>query len=361
MLELPRGSIALPAFLPDATRASVRGVDAGDLETVGVPGVVMNVFHLMQRPGSSTVEALGGLHRMAGWNGPIVTDSGGFQAYSLVRERPGYGRLDDKGITWKRAGTERKFHLTPEKSVQLQVRFGSDLVICLDDCTHVDDPPEVQVRSVERTLAWAKAGKAAFVRAMEDRGVEEGKRPRLFAVVQGGGSRDLRRRCAEGLLETGFDGYAFGGWPLDREGRLLEDSLSFVRELVPPNKPLFGLGIAHPANVAVASRLGYDLFDGAMPTRDARHGRLYVLREAPDEWSFLDLRRERNVKDTEPLSPSCDCPTCGRYSKGYLHHLFTVRDPLYARLATLHNLRFMVRFMEGLGTGAVEDEPVSTP
>ena len=351
-LHLPHGSLALPCFLPDATRAVVRSVDSADLEQCGVEAVVMNTFHLMQRPGSSTVQALGGLHPMAGWMRPIITDSGGFQAYSLIRQNPKNGRLTDRGLTFKPDGSDRKFQLTPDKTIQLQLGYGADVVICLDDCTHADDSRQVQQTAVERTIAWARQGRAAFDRLVEQKGLYPDQRPRLFAVIQGGNFADLRRQCAEALLDIGFDGFGYGGWPLDAENNLLVDMLACVRELVPPEFPLHALGVGHPANVVACARLGYNLFDSAMPTRDARHGRLYAFTAASgltDNWfTYVYLNDDKHIKANAPVSPFCDCLACRRYSRGYLHHLFKIGDSLFLRLATIHNVRFMMQLMERL-------------
>jgi queuine tRNA-ribosyltransferase len=357
-LHLPHGAVRLPAFLPDATLGVVRGVDADDLARCGVQGVVMNVFHLMQRPGSSTVQALGGLHAMSGWAGPIVTDSGGFQAYSLIRENPRFGRISENGIVFRPEGATRDFQLTPEKSVRLQLRYGADVVICLDQCTHVDDPDDVQEAAVRRTVRWARRGKEEFERLLGGRrGGVAGPRPLLFAVIQGGGSRALRRRCAEELLAIGFDGYGYGGWPLDREGNLLVDLLAYTRALVPAALPLHALGVGHPTNVVACARLGYDLFDSALPTRDARQGRLYTWPEggpaaAPERVEYLYVFDKRHAKARGPIAPWCDCATCARYPLGYLHHLAKINDGLYARLATIHNLRAVTLLLDALAACA---------
>lgn len=356
-LTLRHGALRLPAFLPDATQAVVRSVDSADLERCGIEGLVMNTYHLMQRPGSSTVTALGGLHLMSGWRGPIVTDSGGFQAYSLIHENAKFGRLSDRGIVVKPEGAPREFSLTPEKSVQLQLSYGADIVMCLDDCTHADYVESVQVTSVERTIAWAKRCRAEFDRLIAQKRLAPDERPRLFAVVQGGGSHELRRRCAEELLAIGFDGYGFGGWPLDSEGKLLTDIITYTRSLIPPEFPMHALGVGHPVNVVDCARAGYAIFDSAMPTRDARHARLYSFTSAPDDalgglsgdWlKFIYINDDKYVKDDSPLAPGCDCPTCARYSRGYLHHLWRIGDSLFMRLATIHNLSFMSQLMDRL-------------
>jgi len=357
MLRLPHGQLRLPAFLPDATLGFVRAVDSTDLLGCEVQALVMNTFHLMQHPGSSTIRALGGLHRMCGWPRPIVTDSGGFQAYSLIHQNSKYGQLTDRGISFRPEGAGRKFNLSPEKTVQLQLGYGADVIFCLDDCTHVDEPLETQRVSVERTVDWARRGKAEFQRLVEQKDIPPEQRPLLFAVIQGGGSRELRRRCAGELLEIGFDGFGYGGWPLDREGNLLLDIIAYTRELVPAGFPMQGLGIGHPASIVQCARLGYLLFDSAMPTRDARHGRLYAFDVDPSsseltgEWfSYVYVQDKKHIKAAQPISQFCDCLCCTRYSLGYLCHLYEVNDSLYQRLATIHNLRFMAQLMACLGS-----------
>lgn len=353
LLSLAHGDIRLPAFLPDATLGVVRSLDSEDLEACAIEGVVMNVFHLMQRPGSSTLTALGGLHRMAGWERPIVTDSGGFQAYSYIRARSEAGRITDDGIIWTPEGAARPYRLTPEKSVQLQLRYGADIVICLDECTHADDAAELQKRSVARTLAWARRCKAEFLRLLEGRRRGSGERPRLFAVIQGGASLDLRRACAEGLLDLGFDGFGFGGWPLDSKGGLLTEILAYTRALVPSEYPLHALGVGHPSNLIACAGMGYDLFDSSLPTRDARHGRLYTWRQDrperdPEGFAFLYIFDQKHARSSQPLLASCTGLCCRRYSAGYLHHLAQIKDSLYYRLATIHNLCFMTALMDQL-------------
>jgi queuine tRNA-ribosyltransferase len=358
-LKLPHGELRLPVFLPDATQGVVRAVDSADLEQCGVQALVMNTFHLMQRPGSSTIQALGGLHRMCAWSHPIITDSGGFQAYSLIRQNARFGQINDSGILFPE-GSDRKLQLTPEKSVQLQLRFGADVVICLDDCTHVDEPEAAQVTAVRRTVAWARRCKKEFERIVEQKRLPPEQRPLLFGVIQGGGSLELRRQCAEQLLEISFDGFGYGGWPLDAEGNLLADMLEFTRGLVPSELPMHALGVGHPANVAAGYRMGYGLFDSAMPTRDARHGRLYTFAdpEAPlsedSRWlSFLYIGDDKHIKNDTPLSRLTGAPAYPDYSVAYLHHLFKLNDSLFFRLATMHNLRFMARLTERLGEETV--------
>lgn len=352
-LDLPHGSLRLPCFLPDATRAVVRAVDSADLEAVGVEGLVMSAFHLMQHPGSSTVKALGGLHKMAGWTRPIITDSGGFQAYSMIRQNAKFGSLTDKGLLY-RPDAASKVLLTPEKSVQLQLSYGADAVMCLDDCTHPEDGDDVQAESVRRTIAWARRCRAEFDRLIAAR--PSAQRPLLFGVIQGGGSRELRRHCAEALLEIGFDGFGYGGWPLDSAGALVRDMVAYTRELVPRDFPMHALGIGHPGSVVECAAMGYGIFDSALPTRDARRGRLMAFRGTAEGarvggekwWGYVYIADEAHIKADRPIADGCDCPTCQRYSRGYLHHLFKIKDAAFLRLATVHNLRFMAQLMDAI-------------
>jgi len=215
---------------------------------------------------------------------------------------------------------------------------------------------DVQEEAVRRTVAWARRCKAEFQRILDQKKVEHAQRTLLFGVIEGGGYPDLRKRCADELLEIGFDGFGYGGWPLDEQGNLLRDIIAYTREIVPRELPMHALGVGHPASIAECARIGYDLFDSSLPTRDARRGRLYVLATglgfqsgAVKDWfSQVYVSDNKHIKSTGPISPYCDCLCCTEYSLGYLHHLFKIEDALSLRLATIHNLRTMVLLMEQL-------------
>ena len=317
---------------------------------------MMNIFHLMQQPGSSTIQALGGLHRMCGWARPIVTDSGGFQAYSLIHQNPKFGTLTDHGMIFQPEGSERKFQLTPEKSVQLQMSYGADVVICLDDCTHVDDRAAAQedVGAAHDRLGAALQG-GVRAQLVSKRGIDAETRPLLFAVIQGGGrprpAQALRRR----LLEIGFDGYGYGGWPLDAQGKLLVDIIAYTRELVPPQFPMHALGVGPPATASwQCARMGYDCSTAPCPRAMRATGGCYVCRGAGDaarceaEWySHLYIGDDKHIR-ASAISPDAIAWPVRSYSLAYLHHLFEVERQPYYRLATMHNLRFMTRLMERL-------------
>lgn len=353
-LALNIGTLQLPQYMPDATFGQVRNISADQTVSANIEAVVMNTFHLMQKPGASTVKSLGGLHKMSGWKKAIFTDSGGFQAYSLIRQNKKYGSMTDNGISFFPENRKRKYLLTPEKCVQLQISFGSNVVFCLDDCTHIDDALDEQEKSVKRTINWAKRCRIEFDRLMIEKKLAAKDQPKLFAAVQGGQSTELRKRCADALLEIGFDGYGYGGWPLDAESNLVEDMLTLLRELIPAQYHIHALGIGHPPFIARCTAMGYGMFDSAMPTRDARHGRLYRFNDIPsastinqnqDWFGYLYVHDKRHIKSTAPVEEWCSCPVCTQFSLGYLRHLFKLNDGLFYQLATLHNLHFMARLM----------------
>jgi queuine tRNA-ribosyltransferase len=351
-LETHRGRLAVPTFLPDATRAGVRGASSDDLRAVGIEGVVVNAFHLLRRPGARVLQAAGGIHRFMDWDGPVLSDSGGFQVWSLIRQDPSRGVIRDNEVIFREPSTGEKWNLTPERIVSIQLQLGSDVVVCLDDCTDADAPDAEQERSVERTVRWARRSREAFDRGVAERG---GEPPKIFAVVQGGRVEALRRECAAELAGIGFDGYGFGGWPLDADGSLLADALGWVAESLPADAPKHALGIGRADHVVAAFALGYSIFDCALPTRDARHGRLYAFRPgsagrrpAPGDDFFraIHIHDQHYRVEHSPVEDGCDCPLCARHSAAYLHHLFKVGDASAERLATLHNLRFYVRLFE---------------
>lgn len=356
VLATAHGPVALPTFLPDATRASVRGVDAADLAAVGIRAVMVNAMHLSQRPGLKHVKRVGGLHAFMGWDGAIVSDSGGFQILSLLRRQGKTGAIRPNGVTFQESPSSRKIELTPEKVIEWQFGLRSDVVIALDDCTGPADPPEEQLASTERTIRWFGQARKAFDLQCRQRRTTEP--PLLVGVVQGGANPELRRRCVEALIGDGAQGFGFGGWPLDAEGALELDMFRLLSELTPPEAPLFALGVGRPEHLVTLC--GIDrrwVFDCTIPTRDARHGRLYAflpdiaerkLAAGEQFYRNVYIYDESHSWDDEPICPTCDCPTCRRYGRSYLHHLFRVKDGLADRLATMHNLRFYTRLIEML-------------
>ncbi len=363
-LPTPHGTLALPAFLPDATRGVVRTVDGADLRAVGIEALCVNTWHLAKEPGPRAIEKLGGIHRFMGFDGPVLSDSGGFQVLSLLASGALDGSASNKGIRWKEKGAEGEL-LTPEKCIRWQAKLGADLLVCLDHCTRPEEAPEAQRASVDHTVRWAEECKATRDRIAQESGV---RRP-LLAVIQGGDDVALRRECAQRLFEMDFDGYAFGGWPVRSDGTLVA-SVAQVAAMAPHDRPLWGLGIGKPENLVAAAALGYSLFDCVLPTRDARQGRICIrlggparADNSPRWWDYLYLADTKHAVDDAPLEEGCPCPTCARCSRGYLHHLATVNESLVLRLATLHNLSFYARLMRELQAARVEPtaREIATP
>jgi len=354
-VSTPHGTLSLPAFFPDATRAAVRSLDANDLSVCGVEGLVVNTFHLLSHPGSRVIRAHGGVHGFMNWPGQIVCDSGGFQVFSLLEHNPAFGSVTKRGFAYRHDLCADKTILTPVKSIRKQFQFGADIMVCLDYCTGLNATADKQRESVELTVLWAEKCKREFNRQLEQSDRYGKRPPLLFAVIQGGSSADLRRECAQRLIEIGFDGYAFGGWPIDRANRLSE-ALKWVAELVPAPCPAYAMGIGKPENVVACARMGYGLFDCVIPTRDARHKRLFAFSRDPqtsgltgtDFYHCLYIQDKKYIADTNPVEPTCDCLCCRNYSRAYLRHLFEVRDTLAGRLATIHNLRFYSRLIQAL-------------
>jgi len=347
-LRTVHGPLDLPCFLPDATRAVVRTLDSADLEACGIRVLMVNILHLSSHPGVSTVNSAGGVHPFMGWPHPVMSDSGGFQVFSLISKDAALGSVSADGFSYKLSREHEKKLLSPEKCIRNQLRIGSDILFCLDHCTHPDQDRQTQRESVRNTVRWARRCREEFGRTVAMKAMATDARPLLFAVVQGGEDRDLRRECAEGLLEIGFDGYGFGGWPVDSKGNLTE-AVGLLRELIPAEFPLHALGVGKPGNIRKAVAMGYSMFDCVLPTRDARQGRIVVRTEKGH--GYLHIRDEKYMKDGKPLEDGCDCLCCSRYGRAYLHHLFVIGDALAMRLATIHNLRAYSRLMEELQAG----------
>ena len=320
-----RGDVALPAFMPVGTRASVKAMTPEELDGLGTRIIVANTFHLMLRPGAEAVEALGGLHRFMHWERPILTDSGGFQVFSLGARRT----IAEAGVEFRSPVDGSKVWLDPERSMAVQRALGSDVAMAFDDCTEYPLDEARTRASMERTLRWAKRSRDAHA----------GNPGALFGIVQGGMHAPLRERSAKGLREIGFDGYAVGGLavgePFEERLRMLDATLP----LLPGDRVRYLMGVGTPEDIVEAVRRGVDLFDCVLPTRNARNGHLFV------PWGVVRIRNRRYRDDERPLDPACACPTCRHYSRAYLHHLDRCGEILGSRLNTAHNLHFYQRLM----------------
>ena len=347
------GTIPLPAFFPDATHAGIRAGSFDDVETSGLYGVEMNTYHLMSRLGGKLIKSLGGLRGFSSYKGVILTDSGGFQLYSLIKENPAYGEIRDNEIIFRPGMGPDKLTYTPEKCMTAQMQFSSDIMMALDLCTSPDDPYEAQKRAVDLTVKWGERCKAEF----EKLTARMENKPLLFGIVQGGQFSELRRGCGRRLEDTGFDGYGFGGFPIDENGELRLDILKMAADAMPDDKLKYAMGLGKPEEIVECVKLGYELFDCVIPTREARHQRLYVFTkdDALYErfYTHMYIADEKYIRDGRPVDETCDCALCRRYSRAYLHHLYMVNDPAAYRLATAHNLRFYGRLMERIAKDGI--------
>ena len=329
-LSTPHGDVETPAFIPVGTKGAVKGVGSPLLREVGVRMVLANAYHLALRPGAEVVRALGGLHAMMAWDGPILTDSGGFQVFSLAgRLRLG---LTDDGVTFRSPVDGSPWTLTPESAVAIQNALGADIIMALDECPPYPSPRGALEEAVDRTLGWAARCRAAHRRADQA----------LWAIVQGGVEEDLRRRAAEALVAMDFPGYAVGGVSVGEGHQRLVEVVGWTAPLLPPDRPRYLMGVGEPRDVVAAVRLGMDLFDCVLPTRNGRNGVAFTF-AGP-----LRLRNERFRTDRAPVEAGCDCPTCRDHGRGTLRHLMQAGEMLGPILLSLHNLRFYTRLFERL-------------
>jgi queuine tRNA-ribosyltransferase len=350
------GPIPLPVFFPDATRAIVRSIDTTDLEATKTPGILVNTFHLWRELGHMTIKKFGGIGNFMDWHGGIISDSGGFQVMSVIKSGVMKGKVIDEGVVFY-PSKNKKVILTPEKSIQFQMNLNTDMVIVLDDFTDPKVGYKEAKESVVRTIAWAGRSKDEFLKICKEKKLKEKDRPYILGVVQGGKFQDLRKHCAEELTKIGFDGFGYGGWPINEEGRFDMETAKTIVENTPKEYFLYGLGVGKPDEVVACTKLGYNIFDCVLPTRDARHGRLYVYNAKSIEaididkdnfYSFYTPDKEKYFSDDSHVSTACDCLLCKKYSKAYLAHLFRIDDFTAGRLATIHNLRFYSILMEKL-------------
>lgn len=341
------GKLPLPIFFPDATRGVIKSLDTSDLERTKTLGILVNTFHLWQELGGDTLEKFGGISNFMNFKGGVISDSGGFQVMSVIKSGNIKGKVVDEGVIFHPTRKTKKI-LTPEKSIAFQMKLGTDMVVVLDDFTSPKSTYDEAKESVERTILWARRSKDEFLKICKSKGLGD-DRPYILGVVQGGKYQDLRKMCAGELVKIGFDGLGYGGWPIDEEGNFDFESAKTIAENTPKDYFLYGLGVGMPEEVVALNKLGFNIFDCVLPTRDARHKRLYVYNadsienidiENKNFYSFYTPDKEKYFKDDSPVSHACDCLLCKRYSKAYLAHLFRIGDFTAGRLATIHNLRF---------------------
>ena len=332
-MTFPRGTIQTPAFMPVGTYGTVKGVTTDQVKDSGAEILLGNTFHLMLRPGAEQVAKLGGLHQMIHWDRPILTDSGGFQVFSLGKMR----KITEEGVKFRSPVDGSEVWLDPERSMDVQRQLGSDIVMIFDECTPYPVSYEDSKKSMELSLRWAKRSLIAH-----------GDSPSaLFGIVQGSMFLDQRDQSLEALVEMGFDGYAIGGLSVGEPKDEMFKVMRHTAPLLPDNQPRYVMGVGKPEDLVEGVRRGVDMFDCVMPTRNARNSHLFI------DTGVLKLRNAANRTDEGPIDETCDCYTCQNYSRAYLHHLDKCGEILGATLNTIHNLRHYQRVMEGL-RGAIE-------
>lgn len=356
--------------MPDATRGFVKSLSNVDLEKIGVGPMVVNTFHLYLQPGTELIKKADGVHGFMYWDAPLLSDSGGYQIFSLIHKNPKNGKITDEKATFKSPLDGSMHEITPEKSIQIQFDLGVDMMVVLDDVPPNNYSKEKIKDAVERTIKWAERCMIEYKRQLKIRKIKNEDRPLIFCVIQGGQYSDLRKMCAEELIKIGFsakggpalgwDGYGFGARHIDAEGNFMEEAVRETAELIPENSLRFALGVGTPEDIVKFVSLGWDMFDCVIPTREGRHGRLFIwnpgtelsnLEELSSRKPFyetININNEKFKEDFNPIDKNCNCELCQNHTRAYLKHLFAIGDPLAMRLASIHNLKFYMKLMEKL-------------
>jgi queuine tRNA-ribosyltransferase len=342
-IVLGRGTIRTPAFMPVGTAATVKAMKPEDVAKSGADVILGNTYHLMLRPGAERVAKLGGLHRFMGWDGPILTDSGGYQVMSLSE----LSKVTEEGVSFRSHLDGSAQMLTPERSIEVQRLLGADIVMAFDECTAFPASEQQAEGSMQRSMRWAKRSRDAF-----DEVHAHGKKAALFGIQQGSMFEGLRRQSSEALTKIGFDGFAIGGLAVGEGQDEMCRVLDFAVGMLPGEAPRYLMGVGKPDDIVEAVRRGIDMFDCVLPTRSGRTGQAFTA-DGP-----LNLRNARFAEDREPIEPGCPCPACSRFERAYVHHLVKSGEILGAMLMTEHNLWFYQRLMQGLrkaiGAGRLE-------
>lgn len=355
MLKTRSGEIESPFFMPIATKGAVKGVSPEELRELGAEIVLGNTYHLWLRPGDDLISKAGDLHKFMNWSGPILTDSGGFQVFSLgERAHKKYGKngvkLSEEGVEFIDPVDGKKYFMSPEKSIDIQLNLGSDIIMVLDECPPYPSSREYVQKSLELTTRWAKRCLEYF--NDKTKNIPKNKRPLLFAIIQGGVYEDLRKQSVRQLVEMDFDGFAIGGVAVGEPREHLIDILKWVEPILPSSKPRYLMGLGKPEEIVMAVMNGIDMFDCVIPTREGRHGRLFIWKnENFLEGNFYDtinIANEKFREDFSSIDKKCDCYTCKNYTKAYLRHLLKTEETFFLRLASIHNLRFYIKLMNYL-------------
>ncbi|MEK7130490.1 MAG: tRNA guanosine(34) transglycosylase Tgt [Patescibacteria group bacterium] len=354
VLKTAHGEIQTPFFMPIATKGSIKALDSADIKNLGAEIILSNTYHLYLRPGTKVLHKFGGLHKFMNWKGPILTDSGGFQVFSLgarMEEKNGgnsWVKLSENGVEFRSHIDGAKHILTPENAIQIQLAIGSDILMVLDECPSALATKEYLIDSLELTTRWAKRCKDEKIRLEKKN--KKLRKSLLFAIVQGGTSANLRKISAKQLINIGFNGYALGGLAVGEPVREMLKTLDAAVPFLPEDKPRYLMGVGYPEQIVEAVKRGIDMFDCVLPTRNARHGLLFtnlkVSKNLKVSYKTIRIKQSRFAKDTNPIDSSCKCPACQNYSRAYLRHLFSAEEPLALRLATIHNVHFYLSLMK---------------
>jgi len=336
ILHTPHGDVETPMFMPVGTQATVKFVSPEELKDIGSGVVLANTYHLWLRPGEDIVDQAGGVQKFMNYKGPMLTDSGGFQVFSLADQR----KITEEGVTFKNSLNGDTLFLSPEKSVQIQNKIGADIIMSFDECIPYPVTREYVEKSTERTLRWALRGKQAHSRPEEQA---------LFGIVQGGDYEDLRKYCAEKLIEMDFPGYAIGGTSVGEDKETMYRMVKWASDALPFDKPRYLMGVGAVNDLLEAVSRNVDMCDCVLPTRIARHGTLMTSE------GRISIRKAIYKNDFTPLDPECDCYTCRNYTKAYLNHLQRTNEGFGTRLMSIHNLRFLVKLMEDARKAIKED------
>ncbi|MEW6057331.1 MAG: tRNA guanosine(34) transglycosylase Tgt [Bdellovibrionota bacterium] len=334
-LQTEHGPLTGPQFMPVGTQATVKSLTPRDLKEAGAQMILGNTYHLYLRPGHKRIERLGGLHQFMRWDGPILTDSGGYQVFSLSSLR----KVREDGVEFQSHIDGSKHFFTPELSMEIQAALGSDVVMAFDECPQFTQDKKLVAESMERTLRWAQRCRDYRLKSHQ----------RLFGIVQGGMFLDLREECIARLEKMGFDGYALGGLAIGEPIALTHEVVRRVAPLLPSDKPRYLMGVGRPQDLLVASAYGIDMFDCVMPTRNARNGQLFT------SVGKVNIKNAQYAEDNTPLDEACACYTCQNFTKAYLRHLFVAEEILSAVLNTLHNISFYLSFMQKIRSAIVEN------
>lgn len=331
IIETNYGKVETPIFMPVGTRATIKGVTTEQVKECGAGIILANTYHLWLRPGEDVIDKAGGLHKFMNYDGPILTDSGGFQVFSLAKNKN--KDISEEGVTFKSHIDGKKLLLTPEKSIEIQNKLDSDIAMSFDECPAASASYEYLKNSVERTIRWAKRGKS----------VHKNENQALFGIVQGGAYEDLRKYSAEETVKLDFDGYSIGGVANDGESK--EDmykAIDYSICYLPEDKVRYLMGIGDPLDIIEGVIRGVDIFDCVLPTRIARHGQAFT------HTGKINLNNQKFTYDFTPIEETCDCYTCKHYTKSYIRHLITTKESLGGTLLSIHNIRFLIKLTEDL-------------